>query len=125
VSDTLSLGVPERPRYRFQVIPRTHSVAVFDEKNPVNYLASCQIAQYGDVGWMFSINGKYFYDAFSQPGLAKELMEKVGVKTLEGYVVPSHARLMRIALRDACTVEIKQRGEMAGHEMVWVVVRAI
>jgi hypothetical protein len=91
----------------------------------VNYLASCQITQYGDVGWMFSITGAEFYAAWQQPGLVRNLMDQIGVKTLEGYVVPSHARLMRMALRNVCSVESKSTGEMAGKKMVWVVVRAL
>ena len=100
-------------------------MAVYDVEHPVNYVASCQIAKYGDVGWMFSITGKGFYEAFAEPGSVRSLMEQAEVNTLEGYVVPSHARLMRAALRKSATVELRQTGKMAGREMVWVVVRAI
>lgn len=112
-----------RPTYSVKIIPRQYSVVVFDGPDSVNYVSSCQVFRYGDVGCMYTINGGRFYDALADRAMLETLMGNMGVSTLEGYVTKSHARLMRIMLRDSATVEIRHTGQMAGHEMVWVVVR--
>lgn len=113
-------------RYRVEIIPRQASVAIFDRSaaNQINYTASCNVFLYGDVGCMYTINGSQFYAALAEPGQLAALMASLGVKTLEGYVTPAHARLMRAALRRVAHVVIRSEGEMAGHNMVWVVVTA-
>ena len=121
--DTVQTSARKRPTYRVEILPRQYSVVVFDEHAPVNYVASCQVFVYGDVGCMYTINGKRFYDALADRVTVQNLMRDLGVKTLEGYVTPAHSRLMKFALRRAATVEEVHTGMMAGHEMVWVRVR--
>lgn len=77
---------------------------------------------YGDVGCMYTINGSRFYDAIADEQRLSSLMERLGVMSLEGYVTPSHARLMKFALRRVANVTERHTGMMAGHAMVWVVV---
>jgi len=121
--DTVRETTRKPPTYRIETIPRLHSVVIYDELHPVNYFSSCQIFQYGDIGLMFTINGPRFYDAMAAPGALSNLLTRLGIVALEGYVTPSHARLMRFALRRVATVEDLHPGAMAGHEMVWVRVR--
>lgn len=118
--DTIRETTPASPTYRVDILPRLHSVVVFDEHNPVNYIVSCQIFTYGDVGLIFTLNGQRFYDCFGRPGVLQKLFDDLGILTLEGYVTPAHARLMAFASRRVANVEETRRGRMAGHEMIWV-----
>lgn len=106
--------------FRFEVIPRQVSVVVFDEQDTLNYCASCNVFIYGDRGFMYTINGEQFYAAFALEGRAIDLLKKLNVRSLEGYVTKAHARLMRMALRKDMNVEITGAGEMMDHSMVWV-----
>jgi len=100
-----------------EIDPRQYSVRVYENEGDINYTASCQVFVYGDVGLMYSINGRDFYRAFSQ-GIEK-LREK-GLKTLEGYVSDAHVKLLKRVLKER--VSVPKRGMMAGREMPWVVV---
>lgn len=106
----------------FKIVERQASVLVFD-KDEINYTASCQVFTYGDVGLMYGINGRKFYELMAEQG--PQVMEQLGVKSLEGYITKAHARLMRIALKKVATLDIAHTGMCAGHEMVWVVIRGI
>ena len=57
-----------------------------------DYDASCSIFIYGDRGLIYNVNGKGFYLAFE--ALVKDA-RAYGIKTLEGYVLQPHARLMK------------------------------
>jgi hypothetical protein len=103
---------------RVEIINRQASVVVFDNDGR-NYAASCQVFIYGDRGFMYTINGKEFYAAAIDGGFDK-VMDELHIKSLEGYVVPAHARLMQIAMRGKANVEITGSGEMHGSKMSWV-----
>lgn len=105
----------------FKIIERQASVLVFENEADVNYVASCQVFQYGDVGIMYGINGRKFYELMAVHGA--QVMAQLRVKSLEGYITPSHARLMRIALRRVADVTEAHEGMMAGHHMVWIVIK--
>jgi len=102
-------------------VARVMSVAIFDRAG-ANYTSSAQVTTDGDRGWMYSINGPGFYDALRTDLPA--LMEALEVRSLEGYVVPGHSRLMTRALRNVGNVAITGRGLMNNHPMDWVIVTA-
>lgn len=106
-----------------KIIRRLDTVHVVLGDDP-NYPASCSVFQYGDRGFMYSINGREFYRYFGQAGKVAELMAGLGVRSLEGYVTAAHERAMRAGLRRSATVERAGEGTMDGKPMVWVVVRA-
>jgi hypothetical protein len=108
---------------RFEILDRQKSVLVFDDES-TEYCASCQVFKYGDRGFMYNINGRQFYELWREPGTLKDLLFRLGVGSLEGYVTEAHARLMRAALRHVGAVTIESHGTMNGHPMVWVVVKA-
>ena len=89
--------------------------------NANNPEAVAQISIYGDRGWLWSINGKQFWQR------ADEIAEKVlalGVELLEGYVRPSHARLavaVMAKLDFPYTVGPKKFVEIYGRDMCWCV----
>lgn len=101
-----------------ELINRQTSVVLFKEPGDVNYIASCQVFIYGDVGLMYSINGSSFYDYWKDN--FSKLLKELNVTSFQGYVTKAHARLMKIALRSVATVEVLWEGEMKGEGMVWV-----
>lgn len=115
-----ALGV-ESLEYARNPVARVMSVAIFDRAG-INYTSSAQVCMDGDRGWMFAINGAGFYDALQTD--LPDLMAALEVSSLEGYVVPGHSRLMARALRRVGRVHRAGQGQMNGHPMDWVVVRA-
>lgn len=77
---------------------------------------SGQITIVGDKGYFDSVHGKGFYELMRQSG--REIMQTLGIKTLEGDVLPAHARLMRAALAGVGEVRATDRAEIAGHEAI-------
>ena len=105
---------------RFEIEPNQFVIRVYDDAHPDNYVASALIRVYGDRGWMSSITGAHFYEVLRDH--LPEILDKVGTKTLEGYVTPAHARLMRMAARGGRGVfSVVSEGMCAGRKMVWVV----
>ncbi len=106
-----------------EVESKLQQVRIYERRgNPDNYKSAFQIFEYGDRGMAYSINGDGFYMA--RKHLA-ELMRRLGLATLEGYVSDAHAKLITRMLRDTCTVTTPQRGECAGRDFPWIVVRPI
>lgn len=105
----------------FAAIPRQYSIMIYGD-HPVAYEASCQVVIVGDRGFMHSITGAHFYDHWMKPGEVDRLLEACGVKSLEGYAVESHARLMARSLRNVARVSLGAFGKMAGKQMVWCIV---
>jgi hypothetical protein len=83
-----------------------------------DYDACCQIQIYGAKAWMHSITGAGFYLAIN------EILEKcrsMGIKELSGYVVPSHARLMkRMSKKAGVNFIVGDTDIMDGHHLTWV-----
>ncbi len=104
---------------KYEIEANSFVIRVYGDDDSNNYVASAQIRKYGDRGWMSSINGKAFFLALREH--FEEILDVIGVDTLEGYVMDSMARLMRIACRGRAHFEITHRGICAGREMPWVV----
>lgn len=98
----------------------TRQVSVlFMDAHP-NYVASCQIFIYGNRGFIYNVQGARFYKHVAEAW--PKILSDLQVDSIEGYVLASHARLIRVALRKVATISIKQAGEMAGHVMFWIVI---
>lgn len=106
---------------KYKIVHRQDSVLAFDDEDPTNYVASVQVFKYGDKGIMYNLNGVRFYELLAEHGPA--ILKQLNVDTMEGYVTPSHARLIRAALRTMATVGLVHRGTMEGNEMVWISIR--
>jgi hypothetical protein len=104
---------------KFEIEPNQYVIRVYDDEHPDNYVASALIRVYGDRGWMSSIIGPHFYELLRDH--LNEILDKVGVRTLEGYVTESHARLMRMMCRGHATFQVAGEGRNAGRQMVWVI----
>lgn len=100
------------------VMPRLYSPVVIRGEDDPDYPASSQVLAYDKVGLMFSINGHDFYRCMAAK--IGELVAQMDVTSLEGYVLPDHYRLMRMAMRRVANVEDCGPGLMAGHLMTWV-----
>lgn len=87
--------------------------------NPNNPDAVAQISQYGDVGWLWSIRGERFWE---RADIISEKARGLDLKTLEGYVTPGHARLIRMVLGKmdyTYTITAKKWVKKYGREMCW------
>jgi len=73
---------------------------------------------------MYNINGKMFYSHFGQPGKVAELFAELGVRFLEGYLLPPHAKLMARGLRQSAVVSEIDVGSFEGERMIWIRVEA-
>jgi len=104
---------------KFEIEPNQYVIRVYDDEHPDNYVASALIRVYGDRGWMSSIIGPRFYELLRDH--LNEILDQVGVRTLEGYVTESHARLMRMMCRGHAEFSISHRGMCAGRRMPWVI----
>jgi hypothetical protein len=108
----------------FAALPRQYSIMIYGE-HPVAFEASCQVFVCGDRGIMHSITGARFYDHWMQPGEVDKLLAACGVKSLEGYAVEAHARLMARSLRKVAKVSFGASGKMAGRSMIWCTVESL
>lgn len=86
-------------------------------------VASCVVEGYGDRWRMRAIRGDGFSAAW--PEMIEVLRDK-GMRKLEGYVTPPHARLVRASLRHEPTVNITIEPPVwqadIDKQMCWVVV---
>ena len=73
---------------------------------------------------MFNINGALFYEHFGQPGKVAELFADLGVRMLEGYLLPPHAKLRARGLRHSAVVTEIEEGSFEGERMIWIRVEA-
>lgn len=87
--------------------------------HPENWRSSALIDTYGDVGWISLISGHDILNVLRDRTF--EAFNAVGIRTLEGYVTDSSARLMRMTFRGGHrNFEVKHRGMCADREMPWV-----
>ena len=105
---------------RYCFIDREKTMIVIENDNP-NYVASAQFCIFGDKAIVHSISGEKFYRCVSEK--VDEIFAELGVMKIEAYVLAAHFRLIRMSLRKSATVEITDRGMMAGHEMIWITIR--
>jgi hypothetical protein len=57
-----------------------------------NYDSVCSLFVYGKKGYVYNVNGGGFYLGFKE---FINTIREYGVETIEGYVVKSHARLIK------------------------------
>jgi len=105
----------------FKVVSRLVSVLIYEKDNDENYSSSCQIFCCGDKGIVFSIIGELFYKVALER--IEDLFKELNINVLEGYMRKSHTRLIRMKLKDKIVYGTRGMGEMAGHQMIWVVIQ--
>ena len=103
---------------RYELEATQYVVRVYEEDRSEAYVASAVIRVYGDRGWISSISSPKLYAAL--PRYFNELLDRLGVVALEGYMAQAHARAVRIASRSWAKFEITHTGECAGRKMPWV-----
>lgn len=118
------MNITITPRVEFSV--RELSVRVYlDEtdqdgniRKSDNYDAICSVFLYGTRGYVYNLHGGGFYLALAQ--LFQAVTDISPVDTLEGYVMPSHARLLK---RELKKLKIKSTFskplQSYGRSMVW------
>lgn len=97
---------------------RVQTIRIYGH-NADNPEAVAQISIYGDRAYLWSIKGERFWQR------ADAIAEKVlplGVERLEGYITPSHARLVRMTLGKLgyfYKIEPKKFVKQYQREMCW------
>jgi hypothetical protein len=83
-----------------------------------NYDAVCSVFIYGKRAFVYNLHGGGFYLALAQ--LFEALLKITRIDTLEGFVLPSHARLLK---RELKKLEVKSSYsspvESYGRKMIW------
>lgn len=103
----------------FEIEAKLFQVRVYGSDND-KYVASFQTYVDGNKAFIYSLNGPGFYENARE--LLRELMERIGVRTIEAHVMPSHARLLATALKGIAQVEIgaPYRKSPAGRTFCWI-----
>ena len=105
---------------RYEIEPTQFVLRVYDDKSQDNYVASALIRTYGDRAYMSSISSPRLFDAMPQH--FDDLMERLGLVTLEGYMTKAMARAVRMASRGWALFTVTHTGMCAGRQMEWVVI---
>ena len=104
---------------KYKFLTRRVSMLVFDDNDPVNYVASCQININGNDGTIDTLNGKDFYKCLRQYGVKP--FKELGLDEVRACVTPAHLRIIKANLSDA--MNINTLGEFTsaeGIELVWI-----
>lgn len=102
---------------RYELEPTQFVLRVYDDDGD-SYVASATIRIYGDRAWMSQISSPRLYQAM--PEYFEDLLDRLNVVSLEGYMSKTHARAVRLASRGWAKFEITHMGKCAGREMPWV-----
>ena len=97
---------------------RIFSIRIYLHENDDDPDACCQVFLYGGRAIMFSIQGAGFYMAW--PDIVAQL-KMYGATVVEGYVVPAHARLLRVvAEKNGTECQVEAVEDAFGRTMSWV-----
>jgi hypothetical protein len=105
-------------KLRYEIDANQYVLRVYDESSPDNYIASAIVRVYGDRGWVSSISSPRLFEAL--PEYFNQVMEKLKIVTMEGYMSKAMARAVRMSSRTWAKFEITHYGQCAGREMPWV-----
>jgi hypothetical protein len=87
-------------KYKFLV--RRVTLLVFDDNDPINYAACCQININGTHGTIDSLVGKSFYEFLHEYGYKP--FSDLGLVEVSAAMTPAHLRLLKMYLKDIDTV---------------------
>jgi hypothetical protein len=105
-----------------EIRPTQYALRVYKGHSD-NYPASAVIQTYGDKAWMSMISNPGFYRALRNH--VPDILDAVGVRSLEGYVTPAHARLMRMMFKHRASFAMDDEcGTCADRDMPWVTISA-
>jgi hypothetical protein len=105
---------------RVESTVREISLRVYLHSNDDDYDASCQVQILNTTGFVHSITGSGFYLALN---LLFNECRKYGLKTLTGFVLKPHARLLKMqAAKLSVSVEIHEPEEAHQRMMSQVVI---
>lgn len=106
---------------RYELEPMQFALRIYDQHED-NYVAVATIRTYGDRAWISGISSPRLFDMFDK---LPELMARLQVKSLEGYMTDTMARAMRIASHGRARVDTREEGECSGRTMTWIRVEAL
>ena len=108
---------------RYELEPIDFALRVYGEHEE-NYVATALVRIYGDRAWVSSISSPKLFDIVTN-GKLGDLLQGLGVKTLEGYMSKAMARALRMKSRGLAGFEITHYGECSGRQMPWIVFRRL
>lgn len=113
------------PKFRTEFDPTIHSYRVYGE-DPDEYIAIAHVHQYFDVGIVFGMHGKALLRSLLND-LFRGNLKEAGIRSLQGYVLPTVAAAIKAVTRgEPCKVIINRNYTNAsGREVVWINVEVI
>lgn len=107
---------------KYKLIPRRLSLLIYEDDDPVNYVASCQLNINGNKCTIDTLNGEKFYKFLKEVDIVK-LFEDIGVSELGIAVSEAHYRLILRELRHK-NINIVKQDSFNFHsiKLNWVVI---
>lgn len=88
-----------------------------------NYEGTARVIPYGDRAFLKSLQGKNVYNSGALLPLLNQIFEDLALSVLYAYVMPSHARLIRMYAPKGNFVISTEPGVCAGRPMVWLEIK--
>ncbi len=106
---------------KYKFLQRRVTLLIFDDNDPVNYTASCQININGRHGTIDSLVGSGFYAWLSEYGWKP--FADLGLIEVSAAMTPAHYRLLRSKLAGIKTIkiaEITEPDENGDIKLYWI-----
>lgn len=103
----------------FEIDIKQFQVRFYSEEDKDNYFSAFSLYRDGDKGFIYSLCGKGFYKVIGK--YIKEIFEKCEINSLEAYVLPDHANLIKQKMNNIMTMTILDKSEVhKGRNMYWI-----
>ena len=87
---------------KYKYLTRRVTLLIFNDHDPINYSACCQININGNRGTIDSLVGKAFYEFLHEYGYIP--FKELGLVEVCAAMTPAHLRLLKMYLKDIETV---------------------
>lgn len=91
---------------KYRMLPRRVTLLIFNDNDPVNYTAACQININGKHGTIDTLLGSDFYKFLAKYGY--QPFEDLGLVEVSAAVTSAHLRLLQQKLKNIHTVVITE-----------------
>lgn len=107
---------------KYKILTRRATLLVYEENDPVNYTAACQININGRHGTIDTLLGTGFYKFLSKYGYKP--FKDLGLVEVSAGVTRAHLRLLRRELNGIGDINIEETGEPveidSGIQLHWI-----
>jgi hypothetical protein len=91
---------------KYKILPRRVTLLIFNDKDPINYSAACQININGTHGTIDTLIGKDFYRFLEEKGYKP--FKDLGLEEICAAVTPAHCRLIQRRLKSINTIQVTE-----------------